>query len=406
MLRNIFVPVLTLLSVIAAATPFMNAPPALAQEEKVLYSFNSTAGEYPAAGLVFDTAGNLYGTTTAGGSHGYGTVFELTRAAGGKWEEKVLHNFNHGPDGFEPAATLIMDGAGNLYGTASGGGRGYAGLVFELAPDTDGNWRDNVLYLFDLEGAPLAGVIQDSAGNLYGPGGAGGNGTVFELTPTTDGPWTEKVLHNFNDNGTDGFYPKGDLLLGASGNLYGTTEYGGAGDYGTIYELKPEAGGSWAERILYNFSNNGTDGYYPTANLIADRMGNLYGVTTGFGEFGATVFELTRSADGSWTESVLHSFVDNGSDGYGPSGPLIFDGSGNLYGTTGLGGAKRGGTVFELSPISGGIWNETILHNFDSNASDGLYPYSSLVFDARGNLYGTTSQGGANGTGTVFEIRP
>jgi uncharacterized repeat protein (TIGR03803 family) len=394
----------TTILAIFAVTLLVWATHAPAQEEKVLHSFNSSDGASPDAGLVFDSAGNLYGTTYSGGSHGSGTVFELAPAAGGKWKEKVLYSFSHSSDGFGPAAALIMDGAGNLYGTAAGGGAHSAGLVFELTPETGGGWTETVLHDFSLGTAPLSGLVRDAAGNLYGTGGAGGIGLVFELLPSSGGSWTAKVLYKFNT--TDGFFPQGGLLLGASGNLYGTTEYGGTDSYGTVYELKPETGGRWAEKVLYNFGNNGTDGYYPTANLIEDGMGNLYGMTTGTGEFGGTVFELTRGQDGSWTESVLHSFVDNGSDGYGPTGPLVFDGSGNLYGTTGLGGANSGGTVFELSPNGDGTWTETILHNFGINASDGHYPYSGLVFDTRGNLYGTTAEGGANDAGTVFEVRP
>jgi uncharacterized repeat protein (TIGR03803 family) len=214
------------------------------------------------------------------------------------------------------------------------------------------------------------------------------------------------VLHNFQNNGTDGFYPKGGLLLGASGNLYGTTEYGGVNANGTVYELKLGTGGNWTERVLYSFLDNGIDGYYPTANLIADGAGNLYGMTTGSGEFGGTVFELARGAGGTWTESLLHTFVDNGSDGYAPLGGLIFDGSGNLYGTTDFGGTHAGGTVFELTPEGCCIWNEVMLHNFDISASDGYYPYAGVILDARGNLYGTTFEGGVNGLGTVFEVKP
>src|SRR5580704_868352 len=230
----------TTILAIFAVTLLVWATHAPAQEEKVLHSFNSSDGASPDAGLVFDSAGNLYGTTYSGGSHGSGTVFELAPAAGGKWKEKVLYSFSHSSDGFGPAAALIMDGAGNLYGTAAGGGAHSAGLVFELTPETGGGWTETVLHDFSPGTAPLSGLVRDAAGNLYGTGGAGGIGLVFELLPSSGGSWTAKVLYKFNT--TDGFFPQGGLLLGASGNLYGTTEYGGTDSYGTVYELKPETG--------------------------------------------------------------------------------------------------------------------------------------------------------------------
>jgi uncharacterized repeat protein (TIGR03803 family) len=391
---------------IVATTLVMTALPAVAQTEKVLHSFNSSDGSSPNAGLIFDTAGNLYGTTYYGGHTECicGTVFELSPAGGGRWTEKVLYSFKHGDDGFGPAAALALDTAGNLYGTAAGGGHDSAGLVFELEPGIDGSWAEKVLHRFGLAGAPLGGLIRDAAGNLYGPGGAGGVGIVFELTLGIDGSWTEKVLHDFKANGTDGYIPRGDLLFGPSGNLYGTTEDGGANGYGTVYELKPRADGSWAEEVLHSFANDGTDGYYPTANLILDHEGNLYGITTGILPFGGVVFELTRGADGVWTESILHSFAKNGVDGYAPLGGVIFDRAGDLYGTTTRGGANDSGTAFELTPGSGGVWTETILYNFDGGLTGG--PYAAMIFDAHGNLYGTTLGGGVNNDGTVFEIKP
>lgn len=386
---------------------FATGKNAFAQQEKLLFSFNLSDGGGPAAGLIFDAARNLYGTTYNGGSRtcACGTVFELMPVAGGQWKERVLYSFSHGDDGFGPAASLTMDAAGNLYGTAAGGGAHSVGLVFELMPGTGGNWTEKVLHNFNGDGAPLSGLILDGRGNLYGTGGAGGVGLVFELMPGTGGSWAEKVLYNFNV--TDGLRPAGGLLFGASGNLYGTTEYGGANGYGTVYELKRGTGGNWTETVLYSFANNGTDGAYPTASLIADAAGNLYGTTSnGTTAFGGTVFELTRGSGGSWTESVLHSFANNGSDGYAPLGAVIFDRFGNLYGTTEFGGAHSGGTVFELVPNGDGTWTETILHDFDKNGSDGFSPFAGMILDARGNLYGTTSDGGADGGGTIFEARP
>jgi uncharacterized repeat protein (TIGR03803 family) len=296
----------------------------------VLYSFcswtNCTDGRQPQAGLIFDAAGNLYGTTAFGGYYGlqtgYGTLFELTPAGGGSWTEQVVHNFNHDfTDGDEPYAGLIVDAAGNLYGTTSGGGTiGY--------------------------------------------------GTVFELTPTGGGTWTE-VLHSFGD-GTDGLYPWAGLIFDAAGNLYGTTSEGGTYDGGTVFELTPAAGGGWTEKVLHSFGN-GNDGAYPHyAGLIFDAAGNLYGTTSGGGTYGGgTVFELTPAGGGSWTETVLHSF-GNGTDGAEPYAGLVFDAVGNLYGTTLGGGTYNYGTVFELQTAATYTLTVSTVGNGTVNSTDGF----------------------------------
>jgi uncharacterized repeat protein (TIGR03803 family) len=244
---------------------------------------------------------------------------------------------------------------------------------------------------------------------LYGTtvdgGGVTSYGTVFELTPSAGGVWTETVLHTFAYSGTDGYTPLAGLVFDASGNLYGTTVNGGAYKYGTVFELTPTAGGGWTETVLHSFNNKGTDGYWPYASLILDASGNLYGTTLNGGTSNVgTVFELTPTAGGGWTETVLHNF--RGKDGYNPNSSLIFDAAGNLYGTTVKGGHYGYGTVFELTPTAGGIWAETLLHSFNNNGTDGYWPYAGLIFDAVGNLYGTSYLGGAHGFGTVFEITP
>ncbi len=379
--------------------------------EKLLHNFgNGTDGASPYAGLIFDAAGNLYGTTSVGGTHGRGTVFELTPQAGGGWTENVLHSFSIPTDGYYPQAGLIFDAAGNLYGTTRNGGGNRGGTVFELTPLAGGGWTENVLHSFSIptDGYyPQAGLIFDAAGDLYGTtidGGTYGGGTVFELTPQAGGGWTETVLHSFNHNGTDGYTPQASLVFDGAGNLYGTTLYGGTHNSGTVFELTPQAGGGWTEQVLHSFNFNGTDGYYPQASLIFDGAGNLYGTTLEGGIYGVgTVFELTPQAGGGWTENVLHSF--NGTDGYNPYAGLIFDAAGNLYGTTYWGGTYDFGTVFELTPQAGGGWIDKVLHSF-SMPTDGYHPQAGLIFDAAGNLYGTTSEGGTHGSGTVFEITP
>jgi uncharacterized repeat protein (TIGR03803 family) len=277
--------------------------------EQVLHSFgNGTDGGEPRASLIFDAAGNLYGTTYGGGIYchsigGCGTVFELTLTAGGNWTEAVLYNFgSFTDDGYEPSASLIFDAAGNLYGTTQFGGIHGWGTVFELTPTGGGGWSEQVLLNFGTGGAfPQAGLIFDAAGNLYGTTSEGGTniGTVFELTPNVGGGWTETVLHNFG-SGTDGSYPYAGLIFDAAGNLYGTTQYGGtynscSGGCGTVFELTPTAGGEWAEQVLLNF--NGTSGANPYAGVIFDGAGNLFGTTqltysncSGF--YCGTVFEL------------------------------------------------------------------------------------------------------------------
>ena len=217
----------------------------------------------------------------------------------------------------------------------------------------------------------------------------------------------EKVLHSFNNNGTDGIVPDGGVIFDAAGNLYGTTWSGGAYDYwGTVYELTPAAGGGWTEQVLHSFNNVDTDGASPAAGPIFDTAGNLYSTTAGGGTYlKGTVFELTPTAGGGWTETVLHNF-GNGTDGATPIAGLIFDAAGNLYSTTSGGGTSGNGTVFELSPNGSGGWTETVLHNFHYNGTDGVSPYAGLIFDAAGNLYGTTREGGTSSYGTVFEITP
>ena len=387
--------------------------------EKELYTFknNGTDGLNPYARLIFDATGNLYGTTAYGGTYGSGTVFELSPTAGGVWTEKVLHSFGNGTDGVNPYAGLIFDAAGNLYGTTYQGGTYGSGSVFELIRGNAGRWTEKVLHSFGngADGAgSYASLIIDAAGNLYGTTFEGGAyiyyGTVFELMPVPGGGWTEMVLHSFS--GADGGYLEAGLIFGAGGNLYGTTEIGGANNAGTVFELTPTAGGGWTENVLYSFHNNGTDGFAPIAGLVLDAAGNLYGTTALGGTYDCagfgcgTVFELMPEAGGSWTEEVLHSFNPADGDGGSPEASLIFDAAGNLYGTTFGGGANRDGTVFEL--LGAGVvgWTEEVLYSFLNNGMDGSNPYAGLIFDKNGNLYGTTYVGGTNGDGTAFELTP
>jgi uncharacterized repeat protein (TIGR03803 family) len=394
-------------------------PSIAADNEKVLHSFcydtfTCSDAAYPYAGLIFDRNGNLYGTTTNGGSYDNGAVFELSSGTDGKWAERVLHSFGDGKDGYSPFAGLIFDNSGNLYGTTGARVNGKSnGTIFELSPNSDDKWTERVLHNFvnDKDGMfPDASLVFDKAGNLYGTTSQGGQyslfGTVFELSPSSGGKWAERILHNFNNNGRDGYQPLAGLIVDASGNLYGETSQGGSGtgcSCGTVFELSPGKNGVWTEKVLHNFNNNGKDGFYPYQGLILDVSGNLYGTTYQGGTHrNGTVFELSPGAHGRWTEHVLHSF--DGNDGANPAAGLSLDAAGNLYGTTQSGGTYSEGTVFELSPGTNGKWMERVLHSFSNNGKDGTWPEAAVIFDSSGNLYGTTRTGGAYGNGTVFEI--
>jgi len=422
--KKLFIGLKAALGILAVAM-FAGAGGAWASaQETVLYDFSDsgTDGYSPDASLIFDGAGNLYGTTYYGGTYGYGTVYELTPIAGGGWKEKVLYNFNDdGMDGVYPNAGLIFDASGNLYGTTAwGGAYGFNdGTVFELTPTAGGDWTETVLHSFGKGkdgNTPDTSLIFDASSNLYGTtysGGRGncngGCGVVWKLTPAAGG-WTERILHNFS--GKQGRAPHSGLVFDATGNLYGTTYYGGTHAIGMVFELKHKADGSWWEKNLYSF--NGKGGQGPFASLVFDTSGHLYGTTYAGGAHNyGTVFELKHQVGGGWSEKVVHSFNNDGTDGQFPYGSLIFDTAGNLYGTTCEGGVYSYGAVFELTPTAGGGWREALLHSFNLNGTDGVCPKVGLIIDTSGDLYGTTYYGGSGacnyngaGCGTVFEIAP
>jgi uncharacterized repeat protein (TIGR03803 family) len=328
--------------------------------------------------------------------------------------EQILYSFcpaSGCSDGEGPFAPLIFDAAGNLYGTTEEGGAYGSGMVFELSPGVHGGWTEKVLHSFNNDGtdgySPTSGLVFDAAGNLYGTTTVGGVydwGSVFELVAGVGGQWTEHVLHSFQNDGNDGTVPfLGTLIFDGSGNLYGTTTQGGGGQgctfgCGTVFELTPGANGQWTEKILHRFV--GDDGSQPQSGLIWDTHGNLYGTTWAGGTAGfGAVFELSPGVNGEWQEKVLHSFLNNDQDGTSPLAALIFDANGNLYGTTKWGGTGGAGTVFELMRVSSAAsaqWPERVLHSFQDNGADGFLPYASLAMDAAGNLYGTTYDGGAS----------
>ena len=384
---------------------------AVAQQFQLLYSF-TTYNSSPFGGVIFDAAGNMYGTTADGGTYANGTVYELSPQVGGGWTQTILHSFDS-LDGYEPYAGLAMDSAGNLYGTTRFGGSENQGTLFEVTPAGDGTWTETVLHNFGsttTDGLqPYSTPYLDSAGNIYGTtigGGTYRNGTVFELEHIGT-RWQEKVLFSFNPGttGVGGFWPYAGVIMDSAGNLYGTTEACQCSytNQGTVFELK-RTGSAYSERVLHYFYSHTSDGSDPMASLTFDNKGNLYGTTASGGTGAGTVFELSPTSSGQWKEKILHNFTGN-PDGSGPMANVIFDTHGNLYGTTVGGGTQNWGTVFELKPAGNGTWTETILYNFKDDG-DGDDISSPVTLDALGNIYGTALGSGAYDGGDVFEIAP
>jgi uncharacterized repeat protein (TIGR03803 family) len=340
-------------------------------QETVLYSFKAGRdGATPTSGLVMGADGNLYGTTLSGGKQrpcpdGCGTVFALSPPSAGQiaWTEIIIHRFRGEAGGgtSNPQAGLTMGAGGVLYGTTAGSGND-GGAVFAVQPPAVGETR-----------------------------------------------WTEKLLHRFS-GGKDGFRPFSGLIIGAGGVLYGTTSLGGnsACNCGTVFALMPPAAGKtrWTKRVLHSF--DGADGSYPDSALLMDGAGNLFGTTVSGSRSAGTVFQLVRPGLGEtrWSHRLLHSFGRH-HDGNYPEAGLIIDARGVLYGTTGAGGDSGFGTVFELSPPAAGEtqWTETVLYSF-KDGNDGDRPTGDLIMDPNGVLYGTTYIGGVSDRGTVFQLSP
>jgi uncharacterized repeat protein (TIGR03803 family) len=405
------------LLLLAALTAILAGSAQSANKYTVLHYFHLRPAAVPLTSLVSDSAGNLYGTTLYNNVCGNacGTVFKLTRESGGGWSYHVIHRFLP-PDGEDPDGSLIFDSSGNLYGTTRRGGANSSGTVFKLSPSGNA-WKETILYDFQSSGdltTPVGALTFDSKGNLYGAAVSGGpqqQGGIFELQPVGKG-WQEKVLYAFT-GGADGGQPfVSRLVFDSLGNLYGTAAAGGQFGWGVVFELSAFSNGPGTETVLYDFTD-GTDGALPEGGVIFDMSGNLFGTAAAGppsscdGGLGCgTVFELTPSM-GKWTFHLLHSF--DGTDGDSPTAGLIFDSSGSLYGTTlagGTGCTLGCGVVFKLSR-SGGSWTETVLHTFHSKT--GAVPYGSLIFDSSGTLFGTAAGGGQGpppGYGVVFKISP
>jgi len=387
--------------------------------EKVLTSFSGPDGRDPLAGLVRDARGNLYGTTTTGGfpncraQGSCGTIFRVSPGSNGTWHKTVLHRFK-GTDGGNPAGALILDSAGNLYGTANLGGNTKCtsgafvgcGTVFELSPGANDVWTLKTLHRFNgTDGSgPASTLVFDKAGNLYGTtqtNGANDAGTVFQLHPLSNGAWGLKTLHDFT--GTDGLEAGGALVFDSAGNLYGTTRLGGAKNTGTVFKLAPNADGTWTESVLVSFGTTG--GVQPEVGVIFDSAGNLFGTTSSDGsvdgnQFG-NVFELMPNLDGSWTRTTLHDFT--GAEGSAAEG-IAFDPSGNLVGFLLFGVSANAGVIYQLTQ-GGGSWTFSDLYVF-TDSPDGTGAVGVPVLDSAGNIYGASPGGGISGLGAVFEVSP
>jgi len=423
---------------------------------KTLYTFcqqaNCADGSIPGSGVIMDSNGHLFGTTTFGGPGAHGTIFELIpNAKKTKWNEKTIYTFcqraQDCPDGAVPNGGLIVDTAGALYGVTYQGGPANEGVAYKLSPNASGrNWKLKVLHRFCTKlncvdgvepnhkltyAGAAGGAPYDGVSPLYGIAGGLGpinsSGLVFQLTPQS-GKWDYKIVHAFCGGvcTDDGASPETDLIVDGAGDIYGVTDSGGAGGGGVAFELIPNARKTkWTETILHAFDaeTSLTNGYTPAGGLVMDASGNLWG-TTVYGGINSNycalqscgvVFELA-SGQAGFTESGVHGFCQeaNCTDGaqtaagHGSNtkfGPLVTDGSGNFFGATSVGGANGKGTLY--------AWNGstyTVLYDFCqlSECTDGIDP-SAVIRDSAGNLYGTTSDGGngpSGNDGTVFELTP
>jgi uncharacterized repeat protein (TIGR03803 family) len=371
---------------------------AQAQTETVLYSFKGGSdGCTPQSRLTSDGAGNFYGTTAFGGL-GAGTVFELSPNGSGGWKETVLYSFTGGADGSVPYFSYVLfDSEGNLYGTTYGGGVYGYGVVFELSPVGTG-WTETVLHSFaggTDDANPLNGLIMDTAGNLYGRTYASGGGNGSVFELSKSGDGWTKQVIY---SGAPGF---AGLTMDAAGNIFGVASNGGAID--VAFELLPNGNGGWNPTVIHTFSGGTTDGLVAEGTPVLDHAGNLYGTTLGGGsKNNGTVYKLSRGMNG-WTEKILHSFEGGSNDGSDPLAGIVFDAAGNIYGTTEFGGNPLAGTVYELvAPVGTGVYKEKVLWKFDT--TDGYEPIDSLILDNAGNLYGTTPEGGTNGCGVLFKV--
>ena len=395
---------------VIAFTVFAVTVIASASSEKKLKALAPTSGIYPYGAVTFDTSGNIYASASTGGGalgQDQGTVFVLQPNANSGWVQSTLFAFKAPKlEGGVPKSNVVLDMGGNLYGTTAAGGLTKNGTVYKLTPTSQGQWTESLLHAFNGDDGDTPNDLTiDGQNDLYGTtqgGGSLSNGVVFEIAADTG---AYSVLYNFGLGNNDGKGPSGKLFQDSTGNLYGTTEAGGKYGYGVVFKLSP-AGSGWNETIVYNFGVGLTDAKIPVGGVVMNGSGDIYGTTCyGGSELHGTVFVLSLS-DEVWTEQIIHNFGVSEGDGHCPLGAPLLDDSGNIFGTTISGGAKNQGTVFELSPsVGGGQWTGKILHNFNGG-SDGAGPSSGLAVDGLENLYGTTTSGGKNNGGIVYQITP
>lgn len=375
----------------------------------VIHTFTGPDGAYPYSTPTLDRQGNLYGTTWAGGAVDHGLVYELTHL-NGSWILHPLYSFAGQSDGANPTAGVTFGPDRTLFGSALNYGAGGLGTLFNLRPPahvvcavTLCPWTETTLHSFvgsPSDGAdPETNVVFDAQGNLYGTtrlGGTYNGGTVYKGA-RSGGTWNISVIYSFGYFNGDDWEPRSGLVLDSAGNLYGTARSGGAYDCGTVFKLSP-SGGGWTETVLHTFADDG-DGCGPYGRLVFDRAGNLYGTTAGNGlSVPGTIFELSPQG-GGWNFTTIYT-----SSGIGPESALAIDAAGNLYGTIpGIHGHVYG-NVFEMSPSTGGGWTYTDLYDF-TGGNDGAYPLAGVALTGSGGyLYGTTSEGGANGLGVIYQI--
>ena len=398
--------------VVAASAVFLlSLFPATATTTDIIFSCEEDEGEYADTDLETDSAGNIYGTTVLGGDFGSGTVFMLSPTPIG-WIHTVLYSFTSGADGGEPYKGVTIDREGSLYGTTVTGGSGICeggcGVVYKLT-NSGGTWTQAVIHAFtggDDGSGPGARVTLDPSGDVYGmapTGGADGLGTIYKLHQGHNGTWSLTVIHAFT-GGADGATGSAGRMVLRQGRLFGAATAGGIYGSGVVFEVRPRGNsGHWNFRTIYSFRGQ-PDGSFPYGALLFDRAGNIYGTTYYGGANGiGSVYQLSPQPIGEWNENVLYSFQE-GSDGNSPIGNLVADRVGDLYGTTSE-GAMGSGAIFKLSPSGNGQWIETVVHVFQG-PPDGAFPYNGMVVDRFGNFYGATVHGGDHDDGAVYKFSP
>jgi uncharacterized repeat protein (TIGR03803 family) len=386
-----------------------------ATSTQVIYSFAGDAdGEYTDTDLVLDSAGNIYGTTVLGGAFGTGSVFELS-PSGNTWTHTVLYSFTGQSDGGQPYKGVTLDAQGNLYGTAVVGGHFGAcpedgcGVVYKLT-NLNGTWTQSVIHYFNGNDGygPGAGLSFDAAGNLYGmtpTGGPNAAGVIYQLRPQPDGSWKLQLIHSFTGGNDGASASAGRLLVDASSNIYGVATAGGANGAGTAFRLTKSQSGQWNFTVLYAFKGQ-PDAGFPYGALSADPEGNLYGTTYYDGANDlGSVYQLSPGPGGKWRERVLYSFK-GGSDGSSSISNLVIDSKGALYGTASEGGAGCScGTIFKVFKGVSGTWKEVVVYRFQG-VPDAGFAYNGMVADGAGNYYGATVHGGLSDEGAVYKFIP